>query len=207
MEDMNQDSDIHTGYLVKQPQGVYGRRVKELINHTISQSSEVKAILNSRKAKPHPFTIYAFHICKFLAEYVLPIVIAALISYTYYTASETKEPLPKTFKYRPTTPLNSAMETGGFLGEFAHGLLSVPVGIILGFMDKGLRLSEIGDYMVKSRNAIVYTPAAGFVGNEQFTYTISDSKGGTATATVVVTVTAKEPGSSKKQLFLPTVKR
>jgi ELWxxDGT repeat protein len=64
-----------------------------------------------------------------------------------------------------------------------------------------------GGTATSQNNAIVYTPAAGFVGNEQFTYTISDSKGGTATATVVVTVTAKEPGSSKKQLFLPTVKR
>jgi hypothetical protein len=158
LEDMNRDIDIHTGYLIKNPLGIYGKRVKELVNHALSQSSEVKAIQNSRSAKPHPFMVYTFQVCKFLAEYVLPIVIAALISYTYYTASETKEPLPKTFKYRPTTPLNSAMETGGFLGEFAHGLLSVPVGIILGFMDKGLRLSEIGDYMVKSRNTIVYTP-------------------------------------------------
>lgn len=56
-------------------------------------------------------------------------------------------------------------------------------------------------------NAIVYTPAAGFVGNEQFTYTISDGQGGNATATVIVTVTAKEPSNSKKQLFLPTVRR
>lgn len=157
-EDMNRDMDMNTGYLIKNPLGTYGKRVKELVNHALSQSSEVKAIQNSRKAKPHPFMIYTFQVCKFLAEYVLPIVIAALISYTYYTASETKEPQPKTFKYRPTTPLNSAIETGGFLGEFAHGLISVPVGIILGFMDKGLRISEIGDYMVRSRNTIVYTP-------------------------------------------------
>jgi len=158
LEDMNRDTDMNTGYLIKNPLGIYGKRVKELVNHALSQSSEVKAIQNSRKAKPHPFMVYTFQVCKILAEYVLPIVIAALISYTYYTSSELREPLPKTFKYRPITPLNSAIETGGFLGEFAHGLISVPVGIILGFMDKGLRLSEIGNYMVRSRNTIVYTP-------------------------------------------------
>lgn len=64
-----------------------------------------------------------------------------------------------------------------------------------------------GGTATSQNNAIVYTPAAGFVGNEQFTYTISDGQGGTATATVIVTVTAKDPGSSKKQLFLPTVRR
>lgn len=64
-----------------------------------------------------------------------------------------------------------------------------------------------GGTAVVQNNTIIYTPAASFVGNEQFTYTISDGQGGTATATVIVTVTAKDPGSSKKQLFLPTVRR
>jgi hypothetical protein len=163
MEDMNQDSDIHTGYLVKQPQGVYGRRVKELINHTISQSSEVKAILSSRKAKPHPFTIYTFHICKFLAEYVVPVVLAGSISYMYYKRSqaevfEAQPPPMKPFKFRPSTSFDSAIHTGGFLGDFAHGILSVPVGLILGFVERGLRMSEIGHYMVNSRNTFIYTP-------------------------------------------------
>ncbi|MBN8480164.1 MAG: tandem-95 repeat protein [Xanthomonadales bacterium] len=35
---------------------------------------------------------------------------------------------------------------------------------------------------------ILYTPAAGYVGSDSFTYTISDGRGGTATATVAVTV-------------------
>jgi len=37
-------------------------------------------------------------------------------------------------------------------------------------------------------NAIVYTPAAGFVGTDRFTYTIDDGHGGSATANVSVTV-------------------
>lgn len=37
-------------------------------------------------------------------------------------------------------------------------------------------------------NGVVYTPKTGFVGTETFTYTISDGKGGTASATVSVVV-------------------
>ena len=43
---------------------------------------------------------------------------------------------------------------------------------------------------VVSGNQVAYTPAAGFTGTDRFTYTISDGRGGSATATVVVTVTA-----------------
>ncbi len=40
-----------------------------------------------------------------------------------------------------------------------------------------------------SANAIVYTPQAGYSGPDTFNYTISDGRGGTATASVAVTVT------------------
>ena len=40
-------------------------------------------------------------------------------------------------------------------------------------------------------NKITYTPKAGFTGVDKFTYTISDGRGGTATATETITVTAK----------------
>lgn len=39
---------------------------------------------------------------------------------------------------------------------------------------------------------VIYTPNTGFFGEDSFTYTISDGRGGTATATVSVTVAAKE---------------
>ena len=41
-------------------------------------------------------------------------------------------------------------------------------------------------------NKLNYSPATGFVGNEQLTYTISDSSGDQATATLTMTVTAKK---------------
>lgn len=42
-------------------------------------------------------------------------------------------------------------------------------------------------------NGVTYTPAAGYVGADSFSYTISDGAGGTATATVTVAVTDRAP--------------
>jgi len=42
---------------------------------------------------------------------------------------------------------------------------------------------------VKNGTQIIYTPDAGYVGEDSFTYTISDGNGGTATATETVTIT------------------
>lgn len=50
---------------------------------------------------------------------------------------------------------------------------------------------------------IVYTPNAGFVGTDSFTYIVSDGKGGTATAKVTVQVTAGNAFS----LYLPVIRR
>ena len=48
--------------------------------------------------------------------------------------------------------------------------------------------AAFGVVIINPDNTITYTPRAGFVGNDSFTYTISDGRGGTATATVKVTV-------------------
>ena len=42
---------------------------------------------------------------------------------------------------------------------------------------------------------VIYTPAAGYVGADQFTYTVSDGRGGSATATVSITVNPPVPGN------------
>ena len=55
----------------------------------------------------------------------------------------------------------------------------------------------------QSNAQIVYTPNDRFVGDDSFTYTISDGFGGQSTATVTVTVT----GSGDTFIFLPVIRR
>ncbi len=43
--------------------------------------------------------------------------------------------------------------------------------------------------VIKNGSAVAYTPSANFAGTDNFSYTISDGRGGTATANVIVTVT------------------
>jgi YD repeat-containing protein len=47
-----------------------------------------------------------------------------------------------------------------------------------------------------SAGTLTYTPATGYVGADSFTYTISDGRGGVATATVNMTVTATAPNTA-----------
>ena len=44
--------------------------------------------------------------------------------------------------------------------------------------------------MVITSGKVTYTPTAGYSGTDSFTYTVSDGKGGSASASVAVTVTA-----------------
>ena len=54
--------------------------------------------------------------------------------------------------------------------------------------------SQGGTVRVASAGSgVLYTPKAGFTGNETFTYTISDGNGGTSTSTVTVTVSPAVP--------------
>lgn len=48
---------------------------------------------------------------------------------------------------------------------------------------------KYGNVLITSKQQIKYAPKEGFVGTDKFTYTVSDGKGGTATATVTVNVT------------------
>jgi Bacterial Ig domain/Calcineurin-like phosphoesterase/RTX calcium-binding nonapeptide repeat (4 copies)/Right handed beta helix region len=47
---------------------------------------------------------------------------------------------------------------------------------------------EHGTARIQADGSILYTPALGFTGEDSFTYTINDGKGGTATATIDVTI-------------------
>ena len=54
---------------------------------------------------------------------------------------------------------------------------------------EGLTTPEQGRVEIDSENQVIYTPNPDFVGTDSFDYTVSDSMGSTATATVSVTVT------------------
>jgi hypothetical protein len=57
-----------------------------------------------------------------------------------------------------------------------------------------------GGSAVKTGNAVTYTPVGGFIGIDRFSYTISDGRGGTATAVVTVNVT---PPVNRPPVALP----
>jgi hypothetical protein len=60
--------------------------------------------------------------------------------------------------------------------------------------------STNGGLVTLSSDAVTYTPVSGFVGQDLFTYTVSDGLGGTATANVLVSVL---PGTVASQTMLP----
>jgi hypothetical protein len=55
--------------------------------------------------------------------------------------------------------------------------------------------------------SVTYTPNADFVGDDQFTYVVSDGKGGTATGTVHVRVNDPNTSTEVPTIYLPLIQR
>ncbi len=53
--------------------------------------------------------------------------------------------------------------------------------------------------------ALIYTPNAGFVGNDSFTFKVNDGAADSAVATISITVTASTPSNLNKKVYLPAV--
>jgi alpha-tubulin suppressor-like RCC1 family protein len=97
-----------------------------------------------------------------------------------------------------TVPAGS---TGNVLDVLANDSVGQDVGEVLTLAAVGG--TDQGGGAQWNGTAMIYTPAASFAGTERFTYQVDDGNGGTAGATVIVTVTAP-PGT---KLYLPNVLR
>lgn len=64
--------------------------------------------------------------------------------------------------------------------------------------------STNGGTLTLNASVIVYTPVNGFTGQDRFTYTITDARGATNTATVVVTVGSADTPSLNQASITPT---
>jgi hypothetical protein len=156
IKDVHADTDNKTGYLVKHPTGVYGKKVKELVRYFLSLSVEVKAIEQSRRIRVHPCFQYFFAILRFLSEFVFPVVFAVAASYTYYhhSAEEVAEipnsaPSPPIEKGRDWVAAAAAIATaaGRRLGSTVRSIITVPVTFVANAVDRGLHLEEAATYV------------------------------------------------------------
>ena len=83
-QDLSADINSRTGYLIKEPKGVYGSRLKQLIRYMIHQSNEIKLIRTSQEIRTQSLCVYLFHLFKFFGEYILPASLTLGTAYVYY---------------------------------------------------------------------------------------------------------------------------
>jgi hypothetical protein len=65
--------------------------------------------------------------------------------------------------------------------------------------------AQHGSVVKNADNTVTYTPAPGYLGNDSFSYVLSDGHGNTASATVAVTVSAPVASSWPQNVFAPYV--
>ena len=168
LTDLHIDTNPKNGYIVHSPKGIYGKKIKELVQYFSSQSVELKAIHHSRRSKPNVFTTYLFHIFQFLSEYVLPICIALYISYVYYTwntntsSSSSAEILSSTDTSAVSTSwydsIPSPTEAGKWVGSNIRSIVSVPVSFIAHTVDRGLHIQEAVETVQTTGSKLIITP-------------------------------------------------
>ena len=166
LTDLHVDTNPKNGYIVHSPKGIYGKKIKELVQYFSSQSVELKAIRHSRRSKPNVFTTYLFHIFQFLSEYVLPICIALYISYVYYTwdsnASVEAPSLTDTSVVPTSTSwyesIPSPTEAGKWVGSNIRTIVSVPMSFIAHTVDRGLHIQEAVETVQTTGSKLIITP-------------------------------------------------
>ena len=169
MNDLHSDINQKTGYLNESPRGVYGKKIKELVNYFSNQSVELKAIRHSRGMKPNIVIEYLFHIFNFMSEYVFPMVFALLACYVYYFSIPVNIPNPPLFP--PSSPpssnpetnswydwIPSSAEAGQWIGTNIRTVLSIPVSFVANVIDRGIHVQEIVETVQASGSKVVLTP-------------------------------------------------
>ena len=163
-QDLFLDTDPKTGYLVKEPQGFYGSRLKQLVRYVYQQSNEVKAIQTNQRLKASSICIYLFHVVRFLSEYILPAVFAMAAAYLYYYSAENVSATSPLIQVIPINKTNNitlysiAQGAGTFIGDFARELLSVPVSFATSTVDRVLHVQEGLDFFQSHGHKLLYTP-------------------------------------------------
>ncbi len=172
MEDLHRDTNPETGYMIKHPQGVYGKKVKEIVQYASSQSVELKAIRHSRRIRPHACLLYVSYVFQFLSDYVFPVAFAATASYVYYqwTPPLVSEDVPSSTVLKQPESVNgttssgwfdwipSSGEAGDWLGSTLRTVVSVPVTFVAHTIDRGLHVQEVGTYLHSSGSKLVLLP-------------------------------------------------
>jgi len=176
MTDLYEDTNNKDGYIVNLPKGLYGKKVKELVNYFSQQSVELKAIRDSRRTKPNVIFQYVFYIFQFLSEYVFPIAFAVLASYMYYSQEAshqhpppvfTPSPPPRSFEPSPKPTVTfdvflswmpSAADAGKWLGSNIRTVLSVPVSFVVNTLDRGLHVQEVVQTIQTNGSKFVLIP-------------------------------------------------
>jgi len=162
LSELHQDTDPMTGYLVENPSTFYGKRTKEFVRYTCNQSTEVKSILTSRRIRTTPLCMYLMRVLRFLADYVIPVIVALGVSISYYIHTPflitegAEEPFPP-FQ-NATTWIETASHAGDWFGETIRHVAAVPLSFLSSTIDGSLHVSQGLGFLRQRTELIVYTP-------------------------------------------------